>query len=137
MRFTFGAALLGAVVFGAAAMAEEHTPADPLAAYLWEARPIIVFADSDRDPRFVEQMAELESRAPDLEERDVVILTDTDPGGDGALRRKLRPRGFQIVLIGKDGQIKLRRPHPMEGEALNRQIDRMPMRRREMQGGQS
>ena len=37
----------------------------------------------------------------------------------------------------KDGEIKLRRPHPITAEDLNRQIDRMPMRRREMNGGQS
>ncbi|MEM8751525.1 MAG: DUF4174 domain-containing protein [Pseudomonadota bacterium] len=128
----FGAALSFALL-AAPAGAED----DPLDAFLWEARPIVVFADSARDPRFVEQMLEFERRAADMEERDVVILTDTDPDAAGPLRKRLRPRGFQIVLIGKDGEIKLRRPHPMEAEALSRQIDRMPIRRREMQGGQS
>ena len=103
---------------------------------LWTSRPVVVFADSARDPRFVEQMADLASREDDLAERDVVILSDTDPAARGPLRKRLRPRGFNLVLIGKDGQIKLRTPHPIEVDALNRHIDRMPMRRREMKGGQ-
>ena len=72
-----------------------------------------------------------------MTERDVVILMDTDPSAGSALRQMFRPRDFQIILIGKDGEIKLRRPHPITAEDLNRQIDRMPMRRREMNGGQS
>ena len=110
---------------------------DPLAQYKWEARPVVIFADSDKDPRFQKQVSALSARSDDMAERDVVILLDTDPDGDSALRRKFRPRDFQILLLGKDGQIKLRRPHPITAEDLNRQIDRMPMRRREMDGGQS
>lgn len=110
---------------------------DPLASYAWEARPVIIFADSEKDPRFQRQVANLSARADDMAERDVVILMDTDPSADSALRLKFRPRDFQIILIGKDGEIKMRRPHPVTAEDLNRQIDRMPMRRREMNGGQS
>ncbi|MEL7463708.1 MAG: DUF4174 domain-containing protein [Pseudomonadota bacterium] len=128
------ALLIGIAALAAApAMAED----DPLAQYKWEARPVIVFADSDKDPRFQKQVSALAARSDDMAERDVVILLDTDPDADSALRRKFRPRDFQILLLGKDGQIKLRRPHPITAEDLNRQIDRMPMRRREMDGGQS
>lgn len=122
-----------AALFASAAMAED----DPLAAYKWEARPVIIFADSEKDPRFQRQVASLAARSDDMAERDVVILMDTDPDAKSELRQMFRPRDFQILLIGKDGQIKLRRPHPITAEDLNRQIDRMPMRRREMNGGQS
>ena len=98
---------------------------------------MIIFADSEKDPRFQRQIASLAARPDEMAERDVVILMDTDPGANSELRRRFRPRDFQILLIGKDGQIKLRRPHPITAEDLNRQIDRMPIRRREMQGGQS
>ena len=118
---------------GPTAAAEEAS----LESYQWVARPVVIFADSPLDPRFVEQMGDFERRAADLSERDVVVLTDTDPGANGPLRRKLRPRGFQMILIGKDGGIKLRTPHPLEADALNRLIDRMPIRKREMQGGQN
>ena len=72
-----------------------------LDAYLWTARPVVVFADSDADPRFVEQMELLDRGASALEERDVVVITDTDPAARSAIRQKLRPRGFMLVLIGK------------------------------------
>lgn len=122
-----------AAIFAGAALAED----DPIAAYKWEARPVIIFADSEKDPRFQRQVANLAARSDDMTERDVVILMDTDPTVASELRTKFRPRGFQIILIGKDGEIKLRRPHPITAEDLNRQIDRMPTRRREMNGGQS
>ena len=52
---------------------------DPIAAYKWEARPVIIFADSEKDPRFQRQVANLSSRSDDMTERDVVIKIDTDP----------------------------------------------------------
>ncbi|MEM7271207.1 MAG: DUF4174 domain-containing protein [Pseudomonadota bacterium] len=121
-----------AAIFASAAMAD-----DALAQYKWEARPVIIFADSEKDPRFQRQVASLSARSDDMAEREVVILMDTDPDAKSELRQMFRPRDFQILLIGKDGEIKLRRPHPITAEDLNRQIDRMPMRRREMNGGQS
>lgn len=131
MRHAFSLILGAAMLFAGAAAA------DPIAEFKWEARPVIIFADSEKDPRFQRQIASLAARPDEMAERDVVILMDTDPGANSELRRRFRPRDFQILLIGKDGQIKLRRPHPITAEDLNRQIDRMPIRRREMQGGQS
>ena len=103
-----------------------------LDAYLWTARPVVVFADSDADPRFVEQMELLDRGASALEERDVVVITDTDPAARSAIRQKLRPRGFMLVLIGKDGGIKLRKPSPWDVRELSRVIDKMPMRLQEL-----
>ena len=67
-----------------------------------------------------------------LQERDVVVLTDTDPDAHGPLRTKLRPRGFQLVLIGKDGGVKLRKPRPWTVRELSRTIDKMPLRQQEI-----
>jgi len=106
---------------------------DPLAEYLWQKRPVVVFADTALDPRFAEQLAMLEREAEAIEERDVVVITDTDPATLSDLRRKFRPRGFQLLLIGKDGQVKLRKPFPWNVRELSRAIDKMPMRKREIQ----
>ena len=103
-----------------------------LGTYLWTARPVVVFADSDADPRFVEQMELLGRGTSALEERDVVVITDTDPAARSAIRQKLRPRGFMLVLIGKDGGIKLRKPAPWDVRELSRVIDKMPMRLQEL-----
>ena len=63
----------------------------------------------------------------------MVVLTDTDPGAKSALRKKLRPRGFMLVLVGKDGGVKLRKPHPWTVRELSRTIDKFPERLREVE----
>ncbi|WP_415403704.1 DUF4174 domain-containing protein [Tateyamaria sp. SN3-11] len=103
-----------------------------LSEFVWEKRPIIVFADSPNDPNFGLQMDNLEKQMEELAKRDVVVLTDTDPNGEGPLRQKLRPRGFMLVLIGKDGAVKLRKPFPWDVREISRTIDKMPIRQREI-----
>ncbi len=98
---------------------------------LWVARPVVVFADSPNDPRFIQQMRMLEERAPELEDRGVVILTDTDPDARGPLRTALRPRGFGLVLVDTDGSVVQRRPAPTTSRELINLIDRLPSRRQE------
>lgn len=103
-----------------------------LSDFLWLKRPIVVFADTPADPRFQRQMDLLAARPEALEERDVVILVDTDPEALGPLRKKLRPRGFMLALIGKDGGVKLRKPFPWDVRELSRAIDKMPTRLQEL-----
>ena len=105
---------------------------DDLKQFIWEKRPIIVFADSPNDPSFNQQMELLHNQADELAERDVIVLTDTDPDGQSQLRRTLRPRGFALVLVGKDGAVKLRKPFPWDVRELSRSIDKMPLRKREI-----
>ncbi|MEL7166722.1 MAG: DUF4174 domain-containing protein [Pseudomonadota bacterium] len=134
--------ILPLVMTGLLACAASAEPGDPFALinsdvtdleqFVWEKRPVIVFADSPNDPNFGLQMEYLEARADELAERDVVVLTDTDPRAAGPLREKLRPRGFMLVLIGKDGGVKLRKPFPWDVRELTRTIDKMPVRQREI-----
>ncbi len=104
-----------------------------LSEFLWKNRPIVVFADSDADPRFQEQMDRLQSGEQMLRDRDVVVLTDTDPDARSPLRKKLRPRGFQLVVVGKDGGVKLRKPAPWSVREITRSIDKFPDRLREVE----
>ena len=125
--------------------AVEAWEADPSAAldaagvgrddFLWVARPVVVFADTPNDPAFIEQMELLAARPEALVERDVVVITDTDPEARNALRQALRPRGFMLVLIGKDGQVEIRKPLPWSVRELTRSIDKMPMRQQELRDG--
>lgn len=101
--------------------------------FLWKKRPLVVFADSPDDPRFVRQMEYLTARADDLAERDVVVLMDTDPATPGPLRERLRPRGFMLALIVKDGTIYLRKPLPWDVREISRTIDKLPMRQQEIE----
>ncbi|SDC36161.1 DUF4174 domain-containing protein [Ruegeria marina] len=100
--------------------------------FLWIKRPIVVFADTDADPRFHQQIEMLREGLAMLEERDVVVLTDTDPAARTPLRQQLRPRGFALVVIDKDGGVKLRKPTPWSVRELTRTIDKMPTREQEV-----
>lgn len=104
-----------------------------LDALQWVARPIVVFAQTPEDPAFQRQMELLAQNADDLAERDVIIIADTDPAGRSDVRLQLRPRAFMFVLIGKDGQIKQRKPRPWNVREISRTIDKMPMRQQEIE----
>lgn len=142
-------AALAAFVTSGPASATDSTPptpaerwqADPTAAFeaseitlddfRWVARPVVVFGDSPNDPRFVQQIELLAARADELVKRDVVVVTDTNTAEMSELRRTLRPRGFMMVLIGKDGVVYLRKPFPWDVRELSRSIDKMPLRQQE------
>jgi len=100
--------------------------------FVWLARPIVVFADSPDDPRFRRQMELLAEYPDELEEREVIVVTDTDPDAESALRLRLRPRGFMLVIMGKDGEVELRKPAPWDVREISRTIDKMPLRRQEI-----
>ena len=99
--------------------------------FLWVKRPVVVFADTPADPRFRQQMAFFADRWPELEARDVIVITDTDPEAESSVRRTLRPRGFMLAILDKDGTVALRKPAPWDVREISRTIDKMPSRREE------
>ena len=98
----------------------------------WTQRPIVIFANSDKDPNFISQMEFLSEDLSALEERDIIVLVDTEPSHSTSLRKRLRPHGFAFILIGKDGQVKLRKPSPWNIREIARVIDKMPIRQQEI-----
>ncbi|MDF1620236.1 DUF4174 domain-containing protein [Pseudothioclava nitratireducens] len=152
-RLVLGIALISFIGTGAALHAQEAldpaltTEADAssfapisgadadLSQFVWKNRPVVVFADSPFDPAFIEQMRLLEARWPELEIRDVVVITDTDPAAASSVRKTLRPRGFSLVLMTKDGMVSIRKPLPWDGREIMRAIDKMPIRREEIRNG--
>lgn len=138
---------LHALVFAALlpfAAAAEGSPADPpaygplpadqvvFADQMYVKRPLVVFADSPNDPNFIRQIDLLSRALPALEERDVVIVTDTDPEARSEWRQKLRPRGFSLVIMDKDLKPVVRKPLPWEVREITAAIDKLPLRRQEM-----
>lgn len=108
--------------------ADEVGPDD----FLWVSRPIVVFSDTPEDPAFREQMRALRAQPRMLADRDVVVVTDADPQATSAWRRQLHPRGFSLVIMDKDGQVKLRKPFPWDVREISRAIDKFPLRRQEI-----
>ena len=100
--------------------------------FLWLARPVIVFADTPANPAFNRQIELWQARINELVLRDVVLIVDTSGADPSDIRRKLRPRGFMLTLIGKDGGVKLRKPFPWDVRELSRQIDKIPLRQQEI-----
>lgn len=99
---------------------------------LWEWRILAVMADTPNDPAFIRQMRDIRERAGELFDRDVVVVIDSDRTSGSALRQRLRPRGFMLAIIDKDGEVKQRRPAPRDVRELSAVIDRFPLRRQEI-----
>lgn len=118
--------------------------AEPLSAYAWEARPIVVFAPDADDPALKEQLARFEGRdaaRADYETPLIVVAGDlvTIDGAASALDAAALRRwydapqdAFSVLLIGKDTGVKLERGAPIAPEEVFALINRMPMRRREV-----
>ena len=100
--------------------------------FLWQKRVFIIFSDSPFDPNFIEQVGFLEQGISDLMEREVVVLMDSQPAVESAIRAELRPRGFAIILIGKDGIIYLRKPTTWNVREISNTIDKFPIRQQEL-----
>ncbi|MEO1638161.1 MAG: DUF4174 domain-containing protein [Pseudomonadota bacterium] len=103
-----------------------------LAALQWTVRPLVLFADTPNDPRFQQQYELLLADMDQLVERDVILIVDTDPDAMTDLRTELRPRGYMMALLGKDGRVALRKPSPWSVRELSRSIDKMPLRQQEI-----
>ena len=106
---------------------------EALEPYRWNNRLLLVFAPSPNDALILEQLAELEAARSGLIERDLLVLTDTDPERGSDLRYELEIKGFQVLLVGKDGGVKIRSRTPVRTEALFATIDAMPMRQQEIE----
>ena len=133
------------LVSSAAALGPAQAMAAELSDYLWERRPLLLFAPTDSDPRLVETMRRIEASRCDFAERDMVlgrILAEGTSTLDGRVldtnqaQRLMSKFGistdsFSVVLIGKDGGEKLRVADVPDLQAIYDVIDGMPMRARE------
>ncbi len=114
--------------------------------YKWKNRIILLGSPSASDPELVQQLGLLSGKDRALAERDLIIiqlLSKSPSLMEGEIlsqmsAEKIRSRfeilkkGFEILLIGKDGTVKLRSDKPVSSEDLFALIDSMPMRKREM-----
>lgn len=100
-------------------------------------RLVLVIARTAEQADFKKQKALLAANAEELTDRDVVVLEvfyDKLPPADEQFLAHLiggRP-AFAVVLIGKDGGVKVKRLRPIMPASLFETIDTMPMRRQEM-----
>ncbi len=112
---------------------------DPLKALQWKARVLVVSAPKIDDADLRGQDAILSADADGQADRDLkVVRLVGSQGAAGvdaaALRERLSmpPDRFEVVLVGKDGTVVLRRRQPIPLGELFGRIDAMPMRRDEL-----
>ena len=122
------------------------TVADRLEAHRWNDRVIVVH-DGGRPAKWVErQVQALRTHRAANAERDIVVYVCRRgacersggakpvlaPFTSEALARHFRLERSTVLLVGKDGGVKLRRHRFTDVDEIHRQIDAMPMRQMEM-----
>jgi hypothetical protein len=125
-KLTFALAAVSLLSASAAASA------GPLDSYRQKARPVVVFGEED-NPDFRRQIEIFNRASVGFRERDIVLIPVSTRGGKQDLRALFRvePEDFQVLLIGKDGGVKLRRREIVNPQEIFRLVDSMPMRRLE------
>lgn len=112
-----------------------------LSSLKWKKRPLVIFAPGGDDPRLQKQLEAVDEAKDRFEERDMALVVVTPQAGLSrnerrAIGRRLEVEdgSFAVCLVGKDGFLKRRSLGPVPMEEIFEQIDRMPMRRSEMEG---
>ena len=120
--------------------------AQDLSVHRWENRLLILLIENTEDNSYKEQLEELSSCSEGVEERKLLIYRSTPDkfrmgleteGGwknssDIYKKYKTNESGFQVLLIGLDGGIKMDQSEMISCEKLFGTIDSMPMRKAEM-----
>jgi hypothetical protein len=139
--FSIGLILLGTLLGTAA-----HVSAAQMSEYVWQKRPLLLFAPSNADTRLQQTRHNLQRRRCELDDRNMIIgvilaqgqsrLDDQpiSPSDASALRKRyaIERDQFAAILIGKDGSEKYRRYDVPELDGIFVLIDGMPMRQNEM-----
>ena len=145
LRSLTRSAVVLAVLVSGAALGSGVAGAAELGDYLWQRRPLLLFAPTDDDPRLVDTLRGIDASRCDFVEREMVLGVVVDTGTstldgqamDAAAARRLTDRygvgadSFAAVLIGKDGGQKLRVDDVPDLRTVYAVIDGMPMRARE------
>ena len=117
-----------------------------LTQYKWKNRLLFVFAPNSTHPLYVDIKNDIVAQKEEVLDRDLIVfeifdndtslkdMTEIDPESAAAVRQnfKVRSGSFTIILVGKDGGVKLRRTEKVNLTDIFSLIDAMPMRREEM-----
>lgn len=120
--------------------------AEELEAYLWQKRPLLIFAEEIDNPQLKQLKHQLVQRQRDIEDREIVVgvfvkngvSTFDNKRTSSSYATLLRNRyqtgnqTFAVILVGKDGGEKYRLYEAPELDEIFALIDGMPMRQVEM-----
>lgn len=117
-----------------------------LSQFKWKNRLLLQFTPHRDHPSFDNLHQAMINRKGEVQDRDLIVFeiveegpstvngADLDPQTSLWLRKQFNAPGgeFTLVLIGKDGEVKLNRRERTKIEDIFGLIDSMPMRRREI-----
>jgi len=114
--------------------------------YQWENRLLVVSSPAPDEPKFARQLQQVAATGREFGERDLVLISLATDGTSLAGKRKLDPTqveeiraalgidagAFAVLLVGKDGTVKLSKNTIVPMDDIYALIDKMPMRQREI-----
>jgi hypothetical protein len=117
-----------------------------LGSYQWKQRLLLVFAPSAHSASYLRQRAHYDLSGEGFRSRDLLFVSlipgetqvvgrqKVDLAAQDELRRQfdIEPDDFAVLLVGKDGGVKLRSTSPVAPDELFPLIDSMPMRQQEL-----
>jgi hypothetical protein len=134
--------LLASLLLPAGLAAAQKAPptttlAQTLRASRGQKRILLVGAPTASQPELQQQKKLLATAGPQLKERDFVVLQllydQLAPADRQYWTQELKQSltSFSVVLIGKDGGVKLNQMQPLAAADLFGTVDKMPMRKQE------
>lgn len=131
------------IAFAVALAATQVLALKSLADLEWKSRVVLIFGKAV-DGKVERQVGLLQSQTAELAERDMVAIRITGDEANvfygevsglnaSAIRQEANVNGgqFQVVLVGKDGGVKLRSDSVVRNVEIFDLIDSMPMRKSE------
>jgi hypothetical protein len=114
--------------------------------YQWGKRLLVVNSPAPDEPKFARQLQQVAATGREFGERDLVLISLATDGTSLAGKRKLDPTqveeiraalgidagAFSVLLVGKDGTVKLSKNTIVPMDDIYALIDKMPMRQREI-----
>jgi len=111
--------------------------AEPLKEYLWKRRVVLSFSAANSTPERIFLLKQIEQYQCEFDDRQMVHIDLIAGSNDHQLLSRefsVPNKDFNLVLLGKDGDVKLLTSQPSL-ENLLTLIDTMPMRQRELRIG--
>ena len=101
--------------------------------YLWENRVVIIFNTTQNNHEVQEQLKAFQRFSKEIEDREIIVLVPKKEAKSELLKKFALSNSFSgLILVGKDGGVKLRQKLVVKPEVLFTLIDAMPMRQSEM-----
>ena len=139
-------AIIFFILFGSTIWTPTEILSMDLTKFQWKNRLLFIFAENESHPLFKDLHRQIVAHKAEVHDRDLIVFEVPAKGparmNSNSLGRKdadsirnhfaISSDTFSLILVGKDGGIKLKRHDHVSLEEVFELIDSMPMRQREM-----